>query len=163
MKFVHFQDPGNSYSTLMDERKSEFRILRMSYIAPNQTVIHCRNTRKAGILSISSSKTLNPVHTRTNQKPIPEIQETFGQIKHSFIYFRCLYALNSHLCNQKHMKFIPNLHKPCPLSSSQDHPRRIFPEQLQLQNLNQFEPVLASAEFTKNLKFPTFNTNFTHY
>ena len=28
---------------------------------------------------------------------------------------------------------------------------------------NQFKPVLASAEFMKNLKFPTFNINFTHF
>ena len=29
--------------------------------------------------------------------------------------------------------------------------------------LNQFEPVLVSAESTKNLKFPTFSPNFTHF
>ena len=28
---------------------------------------------------------------------------------------------------------------------------------------NQFEPVLASVESMKNLKFPTFSTNFTHF
>ena len=39
----------------------------------------------------------------------------------------------------------------------------IFPGQLWLQNLNQSEPVLASAESTKNLKFSTFSTNFTYF
>ena len=39
----------------------------------------------------------------------------------------------------------------------------IFPGQLQLQKLNQLKPVLASAEFIKNLKFPTFCINFIHF
>ena len=30
-------------------------------------------------------------------------------------------------------------------------------------SFNQFQPVLASAEFMKNLKFPNFSTNFTHF
>ena len=41
--------------------------------------------------------------------------------------------------------------------------QEIFPGQLQLQKLNQFEPVLVSAESMKNLKFTTFSTNFTHF
>ena len=52
------------------------------------------------------------------------------------------------------------MHKPCPLSSSQDHPRRKFPRTTAAAKT---EPVIASAESTKNLKFPTFSTTFTHF
>ena len=47
------------------------------------------------------------------------------------------------------------------------HPKttqeEIFPGPSQLQKLNQFKPVLASGKNLKNLKFPPFHTNFTHF
>ena len=52
--------------------------------------------------------------------------------------------------------------KPCPLSSSQTTQVELFPGPDQLQKLNQFEPVLVSGNFMKNLKFPTFHIDFTH-
>ena len=79
-----------------------------------------------------------------------------------FIYFRHLYALETHLCIQKHMSFgifasttptqlIP---RPPKMKFSQDH--------LSCKKLNQFKPVLASGKNLKNLKFPPFCTNLTH-
>ena len=38
-----------------------------------------------------------------------------------------------------------------------------FPGPSQLQKLNQFKPVLVSGKNPKNLKFPPFCTNFTHF
>ena len=54
-------------------------------------------------------------------------------------------------------------HKPCPSAHLKTTQEDIFPVSSQLQKLNQFEPVLAAAEFMKNLKFPTFCINFTHF
>ena len=55
------------------------------------------------------------------------------------------------------------MHKPHPLSSLQDHPRRNFPRTTAAAKTDQFKPVLASAESIKNLKCPNFSTNFTHF
>ena len=61
-------------------------------------------------------------------------------------------------------KIFTLLHKPHPLSSSQDHLRRKFSQDHpKVQKLNQFIPVLALAELTKNLKFSTFCINFTQF
>ena len=71
-----------------------------------------------------------------------------------------------HTCVYRNMQVLAFSHKPRPLSSSQDHPRRNFPRTTgpsQLQKLNQFKPVLASGKNLKNLKFPPFHTNFTHF
>ena len=47
------------------------------------------------------------------------------------------------------------------------HPKttqeEIFPGPSQLQKLNQFKPGLVSGKNLKNLKFPHFCTNFTHF
>ena len=163
IKFIYFQDLGISYSTLTDKRKSEFRILSNLYIAPNQTIIHCRNTRKAGILSISSSKTLNPVHPRMNQKTYILKFEKFGQINTAlYILDTCMHWIhtcvtrNTQNSYQIYINHAPSGH----LKTTQEE----FSESnCSCKNLNQFEPVLVSAESTKNLKFPTFNTNFTHF
>ena len=64
---------------------------------------------------------------------------------------------------QKHTKFVPFHvnHTPSPhLKTTQED---IFPGPSQLQKLNQFEPVLVSAKFMKNLKFSNFHINFTHF
>ena len=65
-----------------------------------------------------------------------------------------------------HTRNTPNSYPFCinhaPSAHLKTTQEEIFPGQLQLQKLNQFKPVLASAKFTKNLKFPTFSINFTH-
>ena len=68
-----------------------------------------------------------------------------------------------HTCVYRNMQGLVFSHKPCPLSSSQDHPRGNFPGPSQLQKLNQFQPVLVSGKNLKNLKFSPFCTNFTHF
>ena len=44
-----------------------------------------------------------------------------------------------------------------------DHQEEIFLGPSQLQKLDQFQPVLASGRFMKNLRFSTFCITFTHF
>ena len=74
-----------------------------------------------------------------------------------------LYALDSHLCMQKHMKFIPFCINHTPSAHLRLPKKKIFPGPSQLQKLNQFKQVLVSGKSMKNLKFSPFYTNFTQF
>ena len=127
--------------------------------ALNQTFIHYRQYRRTRILSIFSSKTMNPVLQVMNQILKSKIQMYVSQLPISDI---CM-DLAPHLCMQKHVNFSPLHINHAHLGSSQTTHEDIFPEPSQLQKLNQFKPVLASGKILKNLKFPTFCTNLTHF
>ena len=76
---------------------------------------------------------------------------------------RCLYALYPAQCMQEKCE-IQTFHiNHAHLSLSQTTQEEIFPGPSQLQKLNQFKLILASGKNLKNLKFPTFNTIFTHF
>ena len=55
--------------------------------------------------------------------------------------------------------YINHVHSAHPKTTQEE----ILPGPSQLQKLNQFKPVLASGKNLKNLKFPPFCTNLTHF
>ena len=67
------------------------------------------------------------------------------------------------MCMQNHANFSSFHINHTHLGSSQTTHKDIFLGPSQLQKLNQFKPVLVSGKILKNLKFPTFCTNLTHF
>ena len=143
MNFIHFQDPGTSYSTLMDKRKSDVRILSnlilINLTEPLYIVEKHKKSRNFEHFQLENPKSST---LQDESKTHTPKFEKFGQIN-AALYFICLYSLDSNLSNLKQMKFIPILCKPHPFSPQLISilPKIFSQSNCSCKNLNQFEPV----------------------
>ena len=103
MKFVHFQDPGTSYSTLTDERKLELRISSYLYITPNQPIIHCRKCQKSRNFKHFQLKNLKSSTPQDESTAHILKFEKFGQINAAlYISDACMHWIHTCVTRNTH-------------------------------------------------------------
>ena len=154
------QGPVTAPSQMEENQNSEFRVICILHLTKPLYIVE--KHKKSRYFKHFQLKNLKSSTPQDESKTYTLNFEKFRQINTAlYILDACMHWI--HTCvtrNTGNLYPIYTNHAPSAhLKTTQEE---FSQSNCSCKNLNQFEPVLASAKFMKNLKFPTFCTNLTH-
>ena len=161
MSISRIQGPVTGPSQMKENQNSEFRVICTLHVTEPLYIVEkhekSRNFKHFQLENLISSTLQDESKTHTLKC------KKFIQINAAlYILDACMHWIHTcvtrNTCNS--YPFYTNHAPSAHLKTTQEE---FSQSNCSCKNLNQFEPVLASTEFTKNLKFQTFSTNFTHF
>ena len=154
------QGPVTAPSQMKENQKSEFQVIHTLHLTEPLYIVEkhkeSRNFEHFQLEYPKSSTLQDESKTHT-----PKF-EKFRQINVAYyILDACMHWI--HTCvTQNTQNLYPFYANHAPSAHLKTTQEEFSQSNCSCKILNQFEPVLASAELQKILKFPTFTTNFTH-